>query len=529
MRKCFFGIAAAITLVFFLGATSTCQAYFGEIIKNLGAMSSTDAGGIAFKPDDPDHFYEAWRKKSTIWKRQVSDGTVVETIPIYWRSPHPSAGVMGMSWDLNRQVFWISDAYGAAAGTTIATLPAAGGYATARFDMAHSSGLDYYEPGDELWVANATNGYVRRYTPEGEILGSITPAMADPQGVIRIDDNLWITDWAGGSNYITEYDLSGQLTGSQILISGREGFYYNAAALDLCFDGKYLWALTCNPCRVIQIDIGYTTPTPTPAPTPAGLILDSGDYDGDSTSDIAIFRESSGMWAIKGITRAYFGTGSDIPASGDYDGDGTTDIAVYRGSAGLWAIQGVTRTYFGGSSDIPVPGDYNGDGACDASIFRGSSGLWAVRGITRAYFGGSSDLPVPLYGSGRAAGKDMGIFRPSTGLWAIRGLTRAYFGAGSDQPVAGNYTGIPDAFSLGIFRDSTGLWAVRGVTRVYFGSGSDRPVPGNYTGFIPEEIGIFRNSAGLWAIRNVTRTYFGTTGDIPVSGLAINPSSAVLP
>ena len=39
---------------------------------------------------------------------------------------------------------------------------------------------------------------------------------------------------------------------------------------------------------------------------------------------------------------------------GYYDGDGTKDIALFRGSSGLWAIQGITRAYFGGGDDIPV-------------------------------------------------------------------------------------------------------------------------------------------------------------------------------
>ncbi|MEA1929138.1 MAG: hypothetical protein U9N73_13100, partial [Candidatus Auribacterota bacterium] len=41
-----------------------------------------------------------------------------------------------------------------------------------------------------------------------------------------------------------------------------------------------------------------------------------------------------------------------IPES--YDGLGSDDIGIFRASSGLWAIQGVTRAYFGGSSDIPV-------------------------------------------------------------------------------------------------------------------------------------------------------------------------------
>jgi hypothetical protein len=50
------------------------------------------------------------------------------------------------------------------------------------------------------------------------------------------------------------------------------------------------------------------------------------------------------------------GADGDIPVSGDFDGDGTTDTAIFRGSTGLWAIQDVTRVYFGNDGDISVSG-----------------------------------------------------------------------------------------------------------------------------------------------------------------------------
>ena len=179
------------------------------------------------------------------------------------------------------------------------------------------------------------------------------------------------------------------------------------------------------------------TPSPSPGPTPPVLILDSGDYNGNGTSDISIFRPSSGLWAVRGISRVYFGSASDIPASGDYDGDGTSDIGIFRPSSGLWAIKGVTRSYFGSASDIPVPGDYDRDGLCEVGIFRKSSGLWAIREVTRAYFGGSNDRPVPGYYLAKS-GKDIAIFRPSSGLWAIRGVTRHISGitpTGPSRPI----------------------------------------------------------------------------------------------
>ncbi|MEA1926578.1 MAG: hypothetical protein U9N73_00100 [Candidatus Auribacterota bacterium] len=243
--------------------------------------------------------------------------------------------------------------------------------------------------------------------------------------------------------------------------------------------------------------------------------VSSSDYDGDGTADIGIFREGIGLWAIRGITRCYFGAENDSPASGDYNGDGTTDIGIFRESSGLWALRGVTRFYFGTDSDQPVPGDYSGAGTMDAGIFREGSGLWALRGLSRVYWGGYNDLP--LLGDCPGAGTATpAIFRSSKGLWAIRGSTRLYFGAENDYPLPGDFNGdrVQEA---AIFRPSSGLWAVRGVTRAYFGSPADQPVPADFTGGGGEKIGIFRGSSGLWAARGVTRLYFGTAGDIPVT------------
>ncbi len=239
----------------------------------------------------------------------------------------------------------------------------------------------------------------------------------------------------------------------------------------------------------------------------------SGDYDGDGTSDIAVFRPSAGLWAVRSQTRVYFGGSSDRPVPGDYNGDGTSDIAVFRSASGLWAVRGLTRGYFGSSSDLPLPRDYDGDGTVEAAVFRPGSGLWAVRGLTRVYFGTSSDTPVPGYYSGSAAAP--AVFRPASGLWALRGLTRAYFGSSGDIPVPGSYGG--GDWRPAIFRSASGLWAVRGLTRFYFGTSGDTPVPAGYNGGGIDRAGIFRPGSGLWAVPGLTRFYFGRTGDLPAT------------
>ncbi len=238
------------------------------------------------------------------------------------------------------------------------------------------------------------------------------------------------------------------------------------------------------------------------------------DYDGDGTSDIGIFRLSSGLWSIRGLTRVYFGSSTDLPVPGDYDGDGTTAPAVFRPENGLWAVRGVTRVYFGSPGDIPRPGDYTGDGTTVPAVYRPSSGLWAVRGVTRLYFGGGFDIAVPGYYRGGLA--DPGIFRYSTGLWAIRGVTRVYFGSTADDTAPGDYTG-EGAWRPAVFRPGTGLWAARGMTRAYFGTAGDQARPGDYSGNGTDDIAVFRSTSGLWAVRGLTRVYFGGSGDLPVT------------
>jgi len=123
-------------------------------------------------------------------------------------------------------------------------------------------------------------------------------------------------------------------------------------------------------------------------------MLTGADFDGDSREDVAIFRPSSGLWAVRGVTRVYFGTSGDQPQPSYYSGGNLIDLAIFRDSSGLWAVRGVTRVYFGGSGDRPRPGDYNGDGSADIAIYRSPSGLWAVRGITRMYYGQSGDISI---------------------------------------------------------------------------------------------------------------------------------------
>lgn len=103
---------------------------------------------------------------------------------------------------------------------------------------------------------------------------------------------------------------------------------------------------------------------------PAALLLAGGiaaaaDFNGDGTEDIAVFRPQQSLWAVRNLTRVYFGSSNDAPMAMDYDGDRTDEIAVFSPATNLWAVRDLTRAYFGSAADRLI-----GGGAGQASYFQ---------------------------------------------------------------------------------------------------------------------------------------------------------------
>lgn len=332
-----------------------------------------------------------------------------------------------------------------------------------------------------------------------------------------------------GASYAITWESAG-LTGDIHVHLNKGSQWDHTIAYNIPNDGHYDWLIPdSQPCgpdyqlvvqsaaipSVADINEGCFSIIAAPPSENHAKFVDSGDYDGDGTSDIAIFQGSSGMWSVRNLTRIYFGTSIDSLVPADYSGNGTTDIAIFRASSGMWSVRNLTRFYLGGSEDQPVQGDYDGDGVAEAGIFRPSSGLWSIRDLTRVYLGATGDTVVPGFYEADDA-KDIAIFRGSAGMWSVRNLTRFYFGASTDDLVPGDYNGA-GRWEGGIFRPSTGLWSIRNVTRFYLGSSTDWSLPADYDGDGMDDAGIFRDSTGMWSVRNLTRVYFGGTGDIPVT------------
>jgi hypothetical protein len=201
----------------------------------------------------------------------------------------------------------------------------------------------------------------------------------------------------------------------------------------------------------------YDSADPACASTPPKTMYRT-DFDGDSKTDIAIWRPTTGEWWIRrssdsAVVSIALGSSTDIPVPGDYDGDGKTDEAIWRASTGQWWIRrssdsAVVSIALGSSTDIPVPGDYDGDGKTDEAIWRASAGQWWIRrssdsAVVSIALGSSTDIPVPgdYDGDGKT---DEAIWRASAGQWWIRrssdsAVVSSPWGSASDVPVKSRY------------------------------------------------------------------------------------------
>jgi uncharacterized delta-60 repeat protein len=189
-----------------------------------------------------------------------------------------------------------------------------------------------------------------------------------------------------------------------------------------------------------------------------------GDYDGDSVQDLAVFRNDTGDWFTRKnylnncgpmdcTAQIHFGLAGDVPAPGDFDGDGTTDRAVFRPSEGNWYILfssgGWTGLHFGQNGDLPVTGDYDDDGKSDVAVARRENGriTWYVlqssdNQFVGIQFGLDSDKAVPAdyTGDGKT---DICVWRPSDGNWYILSnyvdFSYLHWGQAGDIPEPADY------------------------------------------------------------------------------------------
>ena len=265
------------------------------------------------------------------------------------------------------------------------------------------------------------------------------------------------------------------------------------------------------------------------------------DFDGDSKTDVSIFRPSNGEWwysrSSNGqVSAVQFGAGTDKIATADYTGDGKTDIAFWRPASGEWyVLRSENSTFyafpFGTNGDTPVPADFDGDAKADAAVFRPSNLTWYISkstgGTTIQQFGANGDVPVVGDYDGDAKA-DIAIFRPSNGQWwlsrSTAGVVALTFGTNTDKQVPGDYTGDGKT-DIAFWRPATGEWYVLrsenfSFYAAPFGISTDLPTPGDYDGDGKFDLAVFRPSQATWYLQRSTAGFiaqqFGLSTDKPV-------------
>ncbi len=254
--------------------------------------------------------------------------------------------------------------------------------------------------------------------------------------------------------------------------------------------------------------------------------MDWDDYDGDGTSDLAVYDPASGEWSIENITAGvvWGGGEGDIPAPGDYDGDGTAELVYFDRFNGEWNIMKpggeviTTGVEWGAWGDVPAPGDYNGDGICDLSTWRPSDGRWRIRGITTTWYGQAAGMyPVPGDYNGDGT-TDIAMMYPGdaggTNIWYVKGIRNRYWMLNGCVAKPLDYDG-DGTTDIGIYKPANGWWYIKHLDgpTMYFkkwGQPGDIPVVGDFDGDGSADLTAFRNKAGLalWWILYTSKPYY---------------------
>ena len=195
-----------------------------------------------------------------------------------------------------------------------------------------------------------------------------------------------------------------------------------------------------------------------------GDIPITGDWNGSGTTKVGVYRSSNGLFILDydgdgqftAADKVYsLGVGTqpgDIPVVGDWNGDGTSKIGIFRqgffwildtNGNGTFDAGDQAFAYGGVAGDVPVVGDWNGNGTSKVGVFRAgflwildTNGSHAIDAGDQIFpFGGiPGDVPVVGDWNGDGTSK-VGVFRMGF-FWVLDINGNQVFDAGTDQAFA---------------------------------------------------------------------------------------------
>lgn len=206
----------------------------------------------------------------------------------------------------------------------------------------------------------------------------------------------------------------------------------------------------------------------------------AGDWDGDRSAEVAVFRRDAGgtfeRYSADGtLAPIRLGRGFDLPVTGDWDGDGVTDVGVRRQGLRLFLLRRgdgtAQRIRMGMVRDLPVTGDWDGDGVTGVGVWRPSATRFrllmpdATHQVVRLGSRGAQPLAADWDGDGVT---DVGVYDSATATFTLRTapaggtvtLTTITLGSPGDLPVAGDWNGDGVA-DVGVWAPSTATYTLR--------------------------------------------------------------------
>ena len=200
-----------------------------------------------------------------------------------------------------------------------------------------------------------------------------------------------------------------------------------------------------------------------------------GDWDGNGTTTIGVFRPATGSntntfylsnsaLVVNVDITVSFGAAGDLPIVGDWDGNGTTTVGVFRPTTNTFFVtnslvspQLDLQATLGAPADLPIAGDWDGNGTTTIGVYRRSSSTFFLSnsfsiGQVNSIPFGASNLDIPIAGDWDGNGTiTIGVYRPNSSTFYLRNSNSAGSpdievpygdGPNGDRPVAGDWDGL---------------------------------------------------------------------------------------